>query len=321
NNIDYYYVASPKPKIFSRIIREIPKLKKLITKIDPDLIHAHTTSTAYIALQIGKPTLLTPHLSILETVKSRKGFKDKLNAALYAYLESQVLKKVRHIIQITPYIYDAFKMRTKATFYPIENPIDAKFFDTIDRNPEENFILFVGKVDDRKSPLHLLMAYQKIVKDFVDVRIKIVGPLSDGKYLQNMKEYCRENCLDSVEFTGPKSKDEVLSLYRKCLFLVLPSKQEAAPMVIAEAMASGKPVIASNVSGNPWMVKEGETGFLYEYGDIDTLAAKMRILLADSSLRKKLGNVARGEAYGRFHPDEVVKKTVEIYRQILEEAR
>lgn len=321
NNIDYYYVTSPKPKIFSRIIREIPKLKKLIVKINPDIIHAHTTSTAYIALQTGKPTLLTPHSSVLESMKNRSGLINKLNSVLYAYLEHNSLKKIRHIIQISPYIKKVFEMRTKASFYPVDNPIGFNFFDSNPDSQREDYILFIGKVDSWKSPLHILKAYNSISHDFPTVQIKIVGPFNDERYLKNMQEYCRLNSLNRVEFTGPKSGNEIISLCRNCMFLVLPSRQETAPMVIAEAMACGKPVIASNVSGNPWMVTEGKTGFLYDYGDIEQLAEKMSNILSDASLRIKLGRTAREVAYDRFHPDEVVKKTVGIYKNILLEGK
>lgn len=315
NNITYYYVASPRPKLLSRVVREIPKILSIIKKIDPDIIHAHTTSTAYIALQSGIPTILTPHMSILESIANSKGIYKKFNSIIYAYLEYRVMKKIKHIIQISPYIYNAFRKRTSAIFYPIYNPINEKFFCESAENSD--YVLFVGKLDENKSPLHILMAFNKISREFKNIKIKLVGPYTDSKYVETMKLFCDHNQMDMVEFTGIKTGDELLILYRNCSFLILPSKQETAPMAIAEAMACGKPVIASNISGNPWLVSENETGFLYEYGNIDQLADKMKILLSDKTLRKKFGQKAHEEACQKFHPDEVVRKTLALYNKVM----
>jgi glycosyltransferase involved in cell wall biosynthesis len=86
--------------------------------------------------------------------------------------------------------------------------------------------------------------------------------------------------------------------------------------VLVEAMAQGKPVIATNVGGIPDFVKDGVNGFLVNYGDVETLANLMLILLTDDNLREKMGENARitAEEYQWY---KIIDKYEKVYKEVL----
>jgi glycosyltransferase involved in cell wall biosynthesis len=93
--------------------------------------------------------------------------------------------------------------------------------------------------------------------------------------------------------------DAVMNEMHGCSLLVLPSRSEGMPRVLIEAMASGKPIIASRVGGIPHYITHGETGLLFERDDTETLAKLLRELLGDPAYRHLLGE--RGLRHASAH--------------------
>ena len=98
---------------------------------------------------------------------------------------------------------------------------------------------------------------------------------------------------------------------------ILCSLREGFSNVILESMASGKPVIASNVGGNPEAILDGKTGFLFEPQDPDELAAKTISLLKDKNLRERMGRVARKRAEEIFSIRKMVERYESLYQSFL----
>ena len=97
--------------------------------------------------------------------------------------------------------------------------------------------------------------------------------------------------------------NEALELISRCIFLVLPSRSEAMGRVLMESMAQGKPVIASNVDGIPYYVRDNVNGVLFQSEDCQDLTAKMERLLGDKSLRKRLGDNGHSEVSRKYTED------------------
>jgi glycosyltransferase involved in cell wall biosynthesis len=98
---------------------------------------------------------------------------------------------------------------------------------------------------------------------------------------------------------------------------VLCSLREGFSNVILESMASGKPVLASNVGGNPESIVDGITGFLFESHDVERLGSKIILLLKDKELRLQLGEAARARAEELFSKTRMVKSYEEMYLFLL----
>jgi len=133
-------------------------------------------------------------------------------------------------------------------------------------------------------------------------------------YEQTLRAFIDEHGLRTVvTFLGALDREALLREYAECAAVVLPSRQENAPMAIIEAMAVGKPVVATRVGGIPDLVLDGETGFLVEAGDASGMAHALARLLSDAPLRLRMGVRARREASVRFHLKEVAHKYREVY--------
>lgn len=112
-------------------------------------------------------------------------------------------------------------------------------------------------------------------------------------------------------------RDDVASLLAACDALLVPSFLEATPYVIIEAMAAGRPVVASRIYGIPELVAEGETGLLVEPGRVEELAQAVRLLAGDSDLVARLGRAGRARFERMFRIDRCVAETVAVYRELI----
>jgi glycosyltransferase involved in cell wall biosynthesis len=119
---------------------------------------------------------------------------------------------------------------------------------------------------------------------------------------------------DRVDLLGPLPSEGVRDELARAAVFALVSLEENAPMGIAEAMAAGVPVIASDRCGMPYMVRHGETGFLVDPLDVEELAARLAALLGDPGRRRRMGELARRLARDRFHPEVVARRTLDVYR-------
>ncbi len=111
--------------------------------------------------------------------------------------------------------------------------------------------------------------------------------------------------------------DIMMEELSKANMLLLPSKQETAPLVISEALSAGRPVVASTAGGIANLVRHGETGFIAGWQQNDKFVEYIDRLLSDDKLRKQMGKAAREEALRRFTKEAVAEKTYGVYREAL----
>jgi glycosyltransferase involved in cell wall biosynthesis len=158
---------------------------------------------------------------------------------------------------------------------------------------------FVGRVEPRKGPLDLVRAAPAIRRAAADARIVIVG---DDPY-GSAPAYTRD-VLGSPEIEHYPWTDNAPGVMRHLDVLVLPSYKEPFGTVLAEAMAVGTPVVATQVDGLPEVVRDGETGRLVAPGDPDELAEAVADVLAH---RERMGAAAREDAR-RFHLEPYIDR-------------
>ena len=121
-----------------------------------------------------------------------------------------------------------------------------------------------------------------------------------------------------VRAVGPQPHDVVLDAFARCTVAVVPSlMHEAFGLVALEAMAAGRPVIASRIGGLPDIVTDDKDGLLFEPGDVEALHAALARVLADSALRSRLGEAASHRA-AEFAADLVVPQVEQAYEDVLE---
>ncbi|RLB06067.1 MAG: hypothetical protein DRG83_01185 [Deltaproteobacteria bacterium] len=322
--VNFYFIKFPKFMkafdLFSLFQLSRIKIHKLLSRIDPDIVHGIGTEHLfpYIAITSNYPSLITVHGIMSEIVK-RRGISRLSYKKAIARLERYVLKKAKRIISISPYVEETLKGHSSAKFYRVENAVEEVFFNTYSSQDTDK-LLFIGMIQKGKGLLDLLKAI-KIVRGWSKgVLLEIIGPVlpNQEKYYGILRRYMEEEDLEpNIKFLGYMDRVSVAQKLAESAMLILPSVQETAPMVIAEAMAVGKPVVATRVGGVPYMVNNGETGFLVEVGDVEGLADKILELLKNKDLRIEMGRRAKEEALRRFHPSVVAWKTKAIYEEIL----
>ena len=111
--------------------------------------------------------------------------------------------------------------------------------------------------------------------------------------------------------------DELVGLYERAAVVACPSHREGYGVVCAEAMAHGRPVVASAVGGLLDLVVDGETGLLVAPGDVAALRSALDRLLADADLRRRLGEAARERALARLSWDAATDATLAAYEDAL----
>jgi glycosyltransferase involved in cell wall biosynthesis len=143
-----------------------------------------------------------------------------------------------------------------------------------------------------------------------DCEVWIVG---DGPQREALRRLCDELRLAKVRFLGNQAQVQPYLQAADCF--VCPSRwAEAAGLVNLEALATGLPVVASNIGGIPEYVEDGRTGLLFTPGDSDDLARCLRRLAGDASLCRAMGREARAVAVARFSPESRLGDYLDQYR-------
>lgn len=133
----------------------------------------------------------------------------------------------------------------------------------------------------------VIEALPELLIDFPKLRYVVVG---DGSDRMRLEDLARKLHVDhAVDFKGFVSETELEHEYSTCTLFTMPSASEGFGIVFVEAMAHGKPVIASSVGGTPEVVVDGKTGILVDRGDNISLVGAIRLLLNDADLRIKMG--------------------------------
>ncbi len=173
------------------------------------------------------------------------------------------------------------------------------------------FVLFVGRVHESKGLAYLLEAIHGL-----DCNLVVLG--KDAGYGEKLRQKLAEMGLSKRVFVvGEQPPEKLVEAYRACELLALPSEWEAFGVVLVEAMAAGKPVVASDRGGAPLIVEEGMTGFIVPYADSQKLRKKIGLLLKNKSLAKKMGEAGR-KAAQQYSWKKVAEKTEKLYEKLCE---
>jgi glycosyltransferase involved in cell wall biosynthesis len=293
-------------------------LNRALEGIQPDIVHGQGAGqNGIVASRSRFPSVITIHGIMAEEAKFYTGLAKRVRHQLLSkWSDRYCIRNGRHTILISPYVAQYFQERLAGQQYLIANPIADEFFDIV-RCETGNRVLFAGRLYALKGVIDLVRATAKVART-QDIKLALAGSLHDREYVRQLQQEAAQlNLNDRVEFCGLLDEDELRKELARSSVLVLPSYQETAPLVIAEAMAAGLPVIASDVGGIRYQVRDGETGFLIKPGDVTTLAARLEELLAAPDQRKSFGETARRLAIDEYSANRVAARTLDVYRAVL----
>ena len=179
-------------------------------------------------------------------------------------------------------------------------------------NTNRSYYLFYGRLAYEKGISTLIDAFS----EYKDIKLKIVGT---GPLETQLKEKCRSGNYHNIEFLGFKTGIELYKIVQYAKFVCVPSEwYENNPMTIIEAYTLGTPVIASRIGGIPEIVKQWETGFLFESGKKKDL---IQVIQRSESLEpeqyRKMKFKAKEYAHNNFERDSYVQRLIEIYNNTI----
>ncbi len=298
-------------------------LAKKLRILAPDVVHAHSSGTfADGALGSALPAVITVHGVIEQeaAAERRSGISWRADVAwrYETWYERHNLRRARDVIAISPYVADVYRDMTGARLHLVENPVADAYFNLPDR-AEPVTILCAARVIQRKNVLGLLHAFALLRRDLPAASLRLAGETtSEPGYASQCRRFVEQNGLaGAVDFLGWLDETALRAEYSRCGALALLSWQETAPVAIEQAMAAGKPVVASDVGGVRYLVEEGVTGYVVAPDDIARQAEALRHVLAEDALSRAMGQAGRTAALERFHPDKVTEQTLAVYKQAI----
>jgi glycosyltransferase involved in cell wall biosynthesis len=252
-----------------------------------DLVHAHWLAGAVVASFAGRPFVVTLHGT------PSAGRLDDFNvAARLPALLRLVLARARAVICVSEPLGDAVRAAGMRDVVVIPNGIELPAEVGHEASPPE--ILFAGRLAPEKG-IHELMA----AAEGLNLVVAGDGPL-------------RPLVPAALGFLSP---NELSRRYSRAAIVVCPSRSEGFGVVCAEAMAHGRPVVASAVGGLRELVVDGETGLLVPPRDAGALRAAIDRLLADRELRRRFGEAGRTRIAERYSWNRVIDGTLAVYER------
>ena len=187
-------------------------------------------------------------------------------------------------------------------------------------SPNNKIIGFVGRLVREKGVEELFEAMGQVIAEIPEAKLLVVGDTlasdRDRRTTERLQKLVQRNNLGAViKFTG--FREDIPELLAIMDLFVLPSRREGMPRSILEAMAAGKPVVATNIRGCREEVVHGETGYLVPVNDPDKLADVIIKVLSNKMLAQQMGRAGRQRAIEFFNEAQVLEKQLGVYRKLI----
>lgn len=195
----------------------------------------------------------------------------------------------------------------------IPNFIDTKNIKVL--SEDDSYILYSGRLSYEKGLKTLI----KSISLTNCIKLLLAG---DGPMRSGLEKFAKETANDRIKFLGYIERNKMQKYIADASFVVLPSEcYENFPYSILEAFASGKPVVGSNIGGIPELVKDGETGLLFEPGNADDLAEKIEWMIDHPKERHEMGQRARELVEKEYNPELHYERLLSVYKMALKKYR
>lgn len=337
-----------KAKVAERVIYSLEakqQLERLIHDVRPDIAHihgiAHETSPSILPVlkKAGIPVVQTLHdykllcpntnfanqHGVCEACKGHHYYnvvryrckRDSLAASILAGVEMYTHKLLQiYEKNVDIFITPSQFLKDKAREHGIKNKIvQLPNFIEVERiqpyYEPENYFVYCGRLVAVKGVRTLLAA----MRDLGQSHLYIAGT---GDLEPELQAYVRQHQINNVTFVGHLGTEPLLQLIQRAQFMVAPSEwYENYPMSVLEALACGTPVIGANIGGIPEIVVDGQTGLLFEPGNVAQLREKIVYLLQHRDQAIQMGRNGRAQVAQINHPHYHYEKTMEVYQQLM----
>jgi phosphatidylinositol alpha-mannosyltransferase len=299
-----------------------PTIKEVLARENFDIIHLHEPFMPMLCSAVLRFSNTT-NIGTFHACQGKPGY--NVGRPISTWMIRRRLHKLHGRIAVSKPARDFHAAHVPGQYEIIPNGIDLEHF-SADVSPIEEYcdgkqnIVFCGRLEFRKGVNYLLKAYLEVKQEIPDSRVLIVGP---GTRLRKRYErWVRRHHLENdVIFIGYVSYDDLVRYYKTAdVFCAPATSRESFGIVLLEAMAVGKPIVATNIDGYASVVADGEDGLLVPPCDSPSLARALVTLLNDRALQEQMG--AKGKIKARNYSwDHVGQRVMDYYGKVLGESR
>jgi len=317
----------PRPMGGNGHLKLLIRLTKLLRLGRPSVVHVQYLAPGFIPILAAKLAHVKTVIATVHQINSY-GWKARWIMRFAARL-TDVFFCVSAAVERSWFgdskIFEPGMFLKERRHWTIHNPVEVDDISFVYGNTEKDpddaradgvrTVGVVGRLRGEKGQAVLLEAFAKIREGCDDLRLRVVG---DGPDRAKLEARARElGIADCVEWMGSRPPEEVRRLYRTMDVVVVPSLAEGFGLVAAEALAAGRPVVASDVGGLPEVVKHGETGLLVPPDDAEALADAIARIMDDSSLGERLARTGKADVRERFSTERFNAAIRDAYGQLL----
>jgi len=296
-----------------------PKIREVLEREKFDIIHFHEPLMPMLCTSILRLSK-TANVGTFHASYGKPGY--NFARPIGKWILRRWFRKLDGKIAVSKPAVEYAQTNFPGYYNIIPNGVDLEHFSP-DVAPIEEFndgklnILFVSRLEKRKGLNYLLEAFKQVKEEIPDCRLIVVGP---GTRLRRKYErYVARSGLKDVVFVGLVAYDDLPRYYKTADVFCAPAiGSESFGIILLEAMAMGKPIVASDIEGYASVISHGVDGLLVPPGDKDSLAQALISLLGDESLRQEMG--ARGRAKALEHSwERIAQKVFAYYVRVLRE--
>ncbi len=285
-----------------------------------DVFHAQDLFSAFLLGQLNleyeKPLFFTPHGHFTKSrLKFDKIKKGSIEEVYFSEIEKQGIRASDQIITISNSFHSPLKEYGAKIeqLVTVHTGIHFQQASIPKQEYDDNLVIScVSRLSPRKGHDIFLKALSQIQQDLSNVEIWIVG---DGVMRERLEDQVLQLGLDNIRFFGRRT--DIPEILSSSAIYVLPTINDNFPISIIEAMFSRQAIVTTNCGGIPEMIQNGKTGIICEPGNVQQLSDALKLLLANKSLRERLGRNA--QEYSRQHLTQggMISKIERIYHSFI----
>jgi phosphatidylinositol alpha-mannosyltransferase len=296
-------------------LRLAPQVKRVLADEEFDVVHIHEPFAAFLPVQFLR-------FSEATNVATFHAAREGGGSRWYAYGRRVLRRWFRNLDGKIAVSLSAMRMVSR--YFPgyyniIPNGVDVSHFSApVEPLPQycddKLNILFVGRLEKRKGVANLLRAYVRVKEEMPQTRLIIVGP--ETRLKRGYERTVREAGLRDVVFAGYAPYEELPRYHRTAHVFCAPATgHESQGIVLLEAMAAGKPIVASNIEGYAGVLTHGVEGLLVLPNDAEGLADALLQLLRDPDAREAMGERGRQRA-PEYSWERISQRVLSYYERL-----
>jgi len=290
----------------------------------PTLIHLHTPLVPVI--KTSMPMMMTVHTPSKVDARYQEMYNLYFMAAkvqsmlIYPSIELELMKRSKRITTVSRSVAEELREYglKPCDITVVGNGVDEEVFRPSNAEEQgDRYISYTGGLRGRKGLFDLLDCAVYVVKEIPDMKFVITGK---GPLLNILKKKAKRMGIEkNIIFSGFVKKDRLIQIYQNATIHVIPSIYEGLPTVLLEAMACGRPVVATAVGGTPEVIASGKNGFLVPSRAPEEMSKTVLKLLKEPQLRKAVGTAARRTIEEHYTWSRITDNILNCYESIIQD--